>query len=110
MLHPNHSRAPTYLSLYSSDVLVTAAYHGQFHKLGWYQCSLGHNSTKWHDVIAEYNNQESKSLDNQFWESSSIVAPWNDNKSLWHFRNTFIHGSTTEKAAAVILGRLQDQA
>ena len=96
-------------SLVGADIVLTAAYHEQFYDLGWYHCSLGQISKKWHQAVEEYNRRDNLSLDSSSWASSLIQLFWSYTKNLWQHRNEFIHGSTPEEEATKLLAKLHDQ-
>jgi hypothetical protein len=56
------SRAPTYSSVNGPEVLLTAAYHEQFHELGWHQCSLGRISTIWVRAVEAFIRREQQTI------------------------------------------------
>jgi len=56
------SRAPTYSSVNGPEVLLTAAYHEQFHELGWHQCSLGRISTIWVRAVETFIRREQQTI------------------------------------------------
>jgi hypothetical protein len=53
--------------------------------------------------------RENLSMDPSFWTSSLITSIWAYTKNLWQFRNQFIHGSSAEESAALILSHLHQQ-
>jgi len=103
------SRALTFGSVYGPDVLLTSAYHEQFHDIGWLNFSLGRISQIWEKAAGAYWSQESKLVDLPYWSSQLIAALWHCTKALWGFRNQSVHGFTSEEEAQIILGKLQEQ-
>jgi hypothetical protein len=103
------SRALTFGSVYGPDVLLTSAYHEQFHDIGWLNFSLGRISQIWEKAAGAYWSQESKLVDLPYWSSQLIAALWHCTKALWGFRNQSVHGFTSEEEAQIILSKLQEQ-
>jgi len=104
----SRSRPTTFGSLRPVDILITQAYSEQFHSIGWYQFCLGHISHRWHQAVQAllpcpqtYNKLQ--------WRSNLVHALWQFTKSLWHHRNTVIHGTSAEASAQLILTGLRDQ-
>jgi hypothetical protein len=55
--------------------------------------------------------KDNLSMDPAYWNSSLITSLWVYTKNLWHFRNQFIHGSSVEELATIIiLDHLQQHA
>lgn len=104
-----YSRAPTTGSLCSPDVILTVAYHEQYHTLGWFQCSLGRITTKWQQAVSKYYRRDNKTLDAAYWASLFITALWKYTKALWQHRNETIHGAITEESAQLIIVKLWEK-
>ncbi len=103
------SRVPTVGSLAGPDILLTSAYHEQFHTLSWYQCCLGRISCKWRQAMVTYYNQAHQNMDAANWAPLFIVALWRFTKGAWQFRNQIVHGSDLEEAAEFALATLSEK-
>jgi len=103
------SRAPTVGSLAGPDILLTSAYHEQFHTLSWYQCCLGRISCKWRQAVVAYCNQAHQNMDAANWAPLFIAALWWFTKGAWQFRNQIVHGSDLEEATKLALATLSEK-
>jgi hypothetical protein len=107
--HPRHIRAPVAGSLRAADVLLTSAFHEQFHTIGWFHLFLGRISTKWDDAVRAYSLREGRILTANHWSSQAIHFLWRFTRSMWAHRNGIVHGVDAQSAAARILQDLQDR-
>jgi hypothetical protein len=86
----SHPRALVAGSLHPADILLTSAFYEQFHTITWYQFCLGCISRQWGTAANTYG----PNLDQSYWSSLVISLLWSYTRSLWKFRNTFVHQTT----------------
>jgi hypothetical protein len=100
--------AHTVGSLHPADILLTSAFHEQFHSITtWYQFCLGRIIKKWALALSEYTRTSSPAPDPDFWASLLIDQLWIFILSMWRHRNQIVHGTTIEDQAQKLLDRLR---
>ncbi len=102
----NHSRSPTYGSLFGPDILLTSAYYERFYKLSWFQLCLGRISLKWSQAVHSYHSSTSPMFDANRWAAKFIFCLWQFTKQLWTFRNQLVNGDTVEETVSAQLNLL----
>ncbi len=95
--------------LTSKAVLLTSAFHDQFHTIGWFHLFLGRLSIKWEKAVVAYAARESNIQRPHLWSSQAIHCLWKFARSMWTHRNSIVHGTDAQTSAARILQELQDQ-
>jgi hypothetical protein len=89
-LTSSHPRSLVAGSIRSSDIVLTSAFHEQYHKLSWFQFCMGRISKKWAAAASDYL----PSIDAPLWSSLLISILWGFTRTMWRKRNELIHQST----------------
>jgi hypothetical protein len=105
---PQTAWALTFGSLCSANILLMAAFHDQFHTIGWFQFSVGRVSTRWSKVYKGCH-PESPPAEGEYWVALLIHTLWKFTKAMWDNRNQIIHGATSAEAASILLSTVQDK-
>ncbi len=86
----SHPRSLIAGSIHSSDIVLTSAFHEQYHKLSWFQFCMGRISKKWAAAASDYL----PSIDAPLWSSLLVSILWGFTRTMWRKRNELIHQST----------------
>lgn len=92
-------------SLDQADVHLLAAFHKQYHTLGWFQLCLGRISTLWASVVHRYD----PTMDSEQGASLFIHALWSFTKTMWKHQNVIVHGITIQHKAQQMIQELRQK-
>jgi hypothetical protein len=101
--------ATTTGSLYGPDILLTSAFTEQYHTIGWYHLFMDHLSKKWSAAAALYHKIPNDFSFSITWTSQLTHVLWKYTGSLWHYRNTVVHGATDQEMANKIKDSISEK-
>jgi hypothetical protein len=103
------ARVPTGDSLNSADMILTTAFHEQFHRFGWNHMCMGCISQKWAIVAKAYNGIPFPFFGTSYWASLLVDQLWKFSLGLWQNRNSVAHGETLEDQAIITMTSLHEK-
>jgi hypothetical protein len=106
MLSPNNRVRSLHTgSLKAGDILLTNAFHEQYHQIGWLHFLLGRISKYWERAYTQY--MACTATASSHWASFLITNLWICARTMWQHCNHIIHGATAAELAGKTLATIR---